>query len=244
MFLNNFSVRIIGANEVPGGYVEIPHNTKYKIALSNRRNVPCDAAVKIDGKSVGVWRIEAFSHIVLERPAHDDGKFTFYAAGTLKAEKAGLASDSPNLGLVEVTFIPMKVQTYTYTTHYTPDGWVYHYGLGSSAKPAEKGIYEGSTTVGATAAFASGPMASGPMASGPMASSQPVSRTASPGRKSGGTGLSGKSNQNFGVADQMLLDYAQTTIINLRLVTPRREDYDEPRPLTQYSTPVPPRVDW
>lgn len=63
---------------------------------------------------------------------------------------------------------------------------------------------------------------------------QPKSRMAA-----GGTGLSGHSGQNYGVAGHMELDHAEAVTIHLRLV----EASDEPRPLqAASSTPVPPAV--
>ena len=53
----------------------------------------------------------------------------------------------------------------------------------------------------------------------------------------GGTGLSGHSNQEFVNVAELDYDYARRTVINIRLVL---KNGDEPRPLAQLSTPVPP----
>lgn len=58
------------------------------------------------------------------------------------------------------------------------------------------------------------------------------------GLSSGVTGLSGRSVQQFGTAHAITYDLLQQTVIHLRLVC---ED-GEPRPLTAFSTPVPPAV--
>lgn len=60
----------------------------------------------------------------------------------------------------------------------------------------------------------------------------------------GGTGLSGHSYQEFGVAQNIEYDYSQETVIHLRLVerVVSGEQVHGIRPLTQFSTPVPPRV--
>ncbi len=65
-----------------------------------------------------------------------------------------------------------------------------------------------------------------------------VSHNSSKSRSAGGTGLSGKSNQTFAEAYALDLDYSQQTVIHLRLVS-RSND---PRPLTTFSTPIPPSV--
>jgi len=58
-------------------------------------------------------------------------------------------------------------------------------------------------------------------------------------RSAGGTGLSGRSLQAFGNAEEMELDESSATTINLRLVA---DASNNPRPLTAYSNPVPPPI--
>ena len=53
--LGNFSVEIPEGNEPVNGYVNISHNTKYSIKLSNSGDRPCDTEVEVDGKLVGTW---------------------------------------------------------------------------------------------------------------------------------------------------------------------------------------------
>lgn len=57
-------------------------------------------------------------------------------------------------------------------------------------------------------------------------------------RSAGGTGLSGHSNQKFGNAGAIERDLSKQTVIHLRLVSKN----DGPRPLTSFSTPIPPPV--
>jgi hypothetical protein len=109
MYLNSFSVRIPEGQEIDGGYIELEHNTQYRLVLRNARPTRCDARVEIDGKHVGTWRIHAQESITLERPAHDTGRFTFYQIGTSEAEVAGLVPGEPNLGLIKVVFTPELV---------------------------------------------------------------------------------------------------------------------------------------
>ena len=111
MYHNGYSVRVIGGNEVPGGYVEIEHRTKYSLMLRNSLDSQCDAHVEIDGKHVGTWRMNTRSSINLERPVHDTGCFTAYTAGTSDAHLAGLDDSSPDLGLIKVTFTPERPRT-------------------------------------------------------------------------------------------------------------------------------------
>lgn len=205
MYLNDFSVRIPEGVETSGGYVEMRHGQVYRLVLHNGRSVRCDARVEIDGKHVGTWRINAYQSITLERPVHDQGRFTFYKLGTPEASQVGLSEHDPNLGLVKVTFTPEAQIIYTVTTSYytaQPKGlepqWQTTYDSGTSRS------YAGQS------------------------------------RSAGGTGLSGHSGQEFTNADYITYDYTQETVIHLRLVAVNGES--GPRPLTSFSTPVPPRI--
>jgi len=78
MYLNDFSMRVPEGKELPGGYVELEHNTQYTLNLRNNRGTRSKAEVYIDGRHVGSFRLKAHARLKLERPAHDDGLFTFY----------------------------------------------------------------------------------------------------------------------------------------------------------------------
>ena len=221
MYLNDFSMRVPEGKELPGGYVELEHNTQYTLNLRNNRSVRSKADVYIDGKNVGSFRLAPHETLKLERPVHDDGLFTFYKLGTPEAAAANLA-DGPDIGLVRVVFTPELAQTIPY--RYKPskpstDPWrpwpPYPY---RPWLPWET-HWTTDTWTNTSASFASGPVA--------------FAATA------GGTGLSGKSDQSFMTVPDLALDTSQQTTINLRLVC--RGD-DGPRPLTAFSTPVPPKV--
>ncbi len=106
MELNNFSLSISPGTELSGGYLQLEHNTQYNVVLANKRAMRCDAKVEIDGKHVGTWRLEEYDSIVLERPVHDTGRFTFYKLGSAEATKVGISQQDANIGLVKVTFTP------------------------------------------------------------------------------------------------------------------------------------------
>lgn len=105
MRLGNFSVEIPQGEMLKSGYVAMRHDTKYTVVLSNSGDVRCDAEVEIDGKSVGIWRIQSHDSMVIERPVHDAGCFTFYKIGTREARKAAIVR-SDKLGLITVIFKP------------------------------------------------------------------------------------------------------------------------------------------
>ena len=207
MLLQGFTARVIEGQEVPGGYVELRHGQQYTLRLKNANRLRCDAAVYVDGKHVGTWRLNGFDHIDLERPAHDHGRFTFYKSGTTEANQAGLEKND-ELGLVKVVFTPEAERIVRPLVSSVRSNW--------TISPPY------STTITMDAGEA-------PVAYAMAATSR---------YDSGGTGLSGHSNQNFGSVAPLDYDYSKQTTIHLRLVTPS----DDPRPLTAFSSPVPPAV--
>lgn len=105
MFLNGFSVRVVGGKELAGGYVEMDHGAIYKLQLRNTHDRRCDVLIDIDGKRVGGWRIEPHEIAVLERPINERGMFTFYRVDSVEGDQIGLDSLPINdRGLVQVTF--------------------------------------------------------------------------------------------------------------------------------------------
>lgn len=219
MYLNLYSVRIPEGEELPGGYVELEHMDNYTIVLRNNRVTRCDAQVYIDGKHVGTWRIPAHSNIRLERPAHDTGKFTFLASNTKEYLAAQLDKISrSDLGLIKVVFTPEVMPTEKHNPVYE--------------------VYKDSTT-GEVWTYSQYYTTSGEAYTPENTSASWVTTNST--TTSGGTGLTGKSNQDFSVAEGIHLDLSNQTVIHLRLV--KRKDGSPVRPLTQFSTPIPPPVD-
>jgi len=234
MYLNDFSVRVLEGKEEAGGYVTISHGQQYRLSLRNAKGwTRCDAEVEIDGKSVGTWRINAHSTLVLERPANDDGRFTFYKLGSCEAQQVGL-SNTESLGLIKVTFKPEAFKSHTVYYEGAP------YSGGSSIRwtPDTYTLWSSNSTRDNTAIDGVGmaAMASAAMPRSVNVSYQTVSSLGT-FKEAGGTGLSGKSNQHFYTVDPLEYDHAQITVINLRLVAG-----SDPRPLVSLSTPVPPRI--
>lgn len=88
-------------------YVEMPgNNCKYAVRLRNDGSQRCDAYVTIDGQDVGAFRVNAYSHLELERPSHSDKQFTFFVGGTKESHQAGYAEGDAKNGLVKVVFKP------------------------------------------------------------------------------------------------------------------------------------------
>jgi hypothetical protein len=109
MKLNEFSVTIPEGKEATDGYVYMKHGTQYTIALQKESNRRCDAEVYVDDQKVGIWRIDCNSTVRIERPVHDNGRFTFYQVDTPEALKAGIRQNS-STGLIRVLFKPEKIK--------------------------------------------------------------------------------------------------------------------------------------
>lgn len=95
-------------------YVSLPNYSLYKIQLTNNRDTRCDAEVKIDGVSVGTWRVPSFDSIIIERPANINRRFVFFRQDSYVAKKAGIEKKSPYNGLISVTFKPELKMNYPY----------------------------------------------------------------------------------------------------------------------------------
>lgn len=222
MRVANFSATIPEGREKDSAHVVIPHGTKYTLRLQNHHNSRrTDAAVTIDGKPMGVFRLDAGrGSITLERPAHDEGRFTFYAANTEEyAAAAGGAVAADDRGLVRVVFRPEKAPAARVgNVTLPPDAFDRQ---GSNVYPAGG---EQKTSGGIVLPLACRAKSFG----GPRGQSVTA----------GVTGLSGHSRQKFTDVEALDYDPGEEVTITLRLVAAA----DGPRPLTAAvprSNPVP-----
>ena len=223
MRVDNFAVNIPDGIEGGEGYIELPHGTQYRIQLQSYDNRKADAEIKVDGKVVGIIRVDPYQTVTIERPTHDKGKFTFYLDGTTEAQKAGLNKvKKSERGLISITFKPEKkaiLTTYPVCTA-SPD------------------FYDPPVTYGFDNCIGSSEVDSGYKSGGPRG------MCASPGGQhvnstryhkeysAGGTGLSGKSRQNYYTVAALDYDQSAFVTVNLRLVGIT----NEPRPLTEVPT--------
>jgi len=235
MYLNSMSVKVVGGSEKTSGYVEMAHGQQYSLSLRNDRNVRTDAEVTIDGKKLGVFRINANETIRLDRPLDDDGRFTFYRLGSCEAQQADLDEVSQdNLGLIKVVFRPEKVRAvrpvtpwvdpYPYIPPYTKP-WPY----------IDIVPWRDTTTITWTDANTGKTTYTDCSIENSMVCADSVG--------AGGTGLSGRSDQAFFQVDELDYDLSQETTIYLRLV--EKKDRPNVRPLkpVMRSTPIPPSVE-
>jgi hypothetical protein len=113
--LNEFGLNIVSdtasvrAENINGAqYFFLPNHTEYSIVLTNSRPMPADAKIKIDGVSIGEWRLKPYDTFKIERPAEQSRKFTFIADHDFDARRAGVSANDSKNGLISVTFKPQK----------------------------------------------------------------------------------------------------------------------------------------
>lgn len=219
-------------SSVDKSYVEMRDGDHYRLQLKNNHNTRCNATVYIDGKKVGTWRIAPYSSIKIERPVEVDKKFTFYKIYTGMPNGTGLKRGDPNNGLIRVEFTPEYEPPFEICNEdcYNDDSFA-----GSRRGGAEKSYhpqsrYTDSVRPDCMAASANGLV---------MSNSSHCQ---------GGTALRGKSYQEYGHAEIIVVDNSKSVTVNLRLVAKRHDDrdrsfYNRVTPLgSRRSNPVPPPV--
>lgn len=248
MRIGSFSVQVPQGIEVGDGYVWMQHNTRYTIKMGNHGRRRVDAEVKVDGKFMGLFRIDPGAYLDLDRPEHDKSCFTFLKRDSQEGGDAGLHNVTKNdLGLIVVTFKPEKDTLTERNIERVDDRLDYRKGNlslndleektrgepreitrytpggpgGQTQCRARGGEYDDkSGTKGITRGFGFG------------AGSPPA------GVEAGGTGLTGRSNTNFISVPELDYDPTLELPITLRLVADKAV-----RPLTEAPrgnpTPVP-----
>lgn len=116
VLLNGFSLEILSSfgpvEKViyrEGNYFSLPDGSEYKLKLGNDHDTRVDAHVWIDGEKVGVWRINPYSSIVIERPHNISRKFTLFKEGTRRAIRAGVKNGDHETGIIKVIFKPENI---------------------------------------------------------------------------------------------------------------------------------------
>jgi hypothetical protein len=192
MRLQDYSVAIPQGTETGNGYVEMAHGSQYNLLLSNHSGRKTDAEVYVDGKSVGVFRLDPYQSWSIERPVNEKKLFTFFNDGSAEFYQSDLGNVSKNdLGLITVIFKPEKRVQPTYK---------YRGPSGQSINT----MYSCSTSE----------------------------------YSSGGTGLTGRSNQEFREVKNLEYSNDEFLSINLRLVSRNRNTVSPLKALTR-STPIP-----
>jgi len=111
MRVGDFSVEVLAdgdAREIESGHVLSRPGQVYVLRLRNHGPLRCVAEVTIDGHAVtaGGLVINAWSSVDLERPIHasERGRFTVIAEGDERVFGPDGGRDNPDLGLIEARF--------------------------------------------------------------------------------------------------------------------------------------------
>jgi len=210
MRIDKFGLTVQGGREVGDGYVEINHEQEYKLRLSNWTNSRADVKVEIDGTEVGVWRLDGWDTVEIERPANVQKKFTALLRDSTEGDQAGLSQVSrQNLGLIVATFMPEMPPLLTVNNREVSYGWA----IGD--------VSGYNTYVDTASAY----------------SPKGTSTTKSLETASMGTGLGQHSNQQFSTVAPLQTDPATYVTISLRLVQ-RKSKYTPL--VESRANPVPP----
>lgn len=200
--LGDFAVSIVEGEKIDGDYFLLDHNQNYSIGMRNYCHRCCDADIEIDGKDMGTFRVPPYAQMVVERPAHDEGKFTFYELMSKEGNSVGLKANQ-NLGLVRVTFRPEKEREFL--LYGANPNETSNATLAMGEPPSGLGVGDDSTRLGA----------SNPNRSAAPAETGALSNVNLP--RAGGTGLAGKSDQKLENAEEIEYDAHASVVIHLRL---------------------------
>jgi hypothetical protein len=215
-------------------YVEMPKdNVQYKIRLRNNGSTRCDAAITIDGKYMGTFRINGYGSMLLERPADVERRFTFFVGGSEGSKQGGYKAKDKSNGLIEVLFRPEKKPEplYNYfesTSLCYDDGEEECCDMGFDDEeyddmpvPITKGyMNECAQTRGNT------------IPSGKHGAAKRMTNAPTRGYKEGMTALTGDSDQKFISVSVLDYDFSREATIHLRLV------YRDVRPKIEPLRPV------
>lgn len=211
MVCGNYRVQIPQAIHGSDGSVLLKHKQVYSILLYNSSGLRADAEIKLDGNSIGKFRVNAQSSIEVRRPEEDDGKLTFYKVGSAQGGKALLIEGDDKLGRLEVTFWSEKEER--------------NEVVALQASPLRCDEESGDGLCSSVLKSQTNDIVLDPLIH--TAGSQSEDAHASPNFQSygqdlkqakGGTGLSGKSRQRFKEAKKIELDKSKAVEIHLQLM--------------------------
>ena len=88
----DFELHVTGATATQQeDVVRLEHGKPFTLVLSNFSAVNCDVAVKIDGREIGVWNLDALSSVEIDHAEGDTSPFCFVCRDSLEdREGSGL----------------------------------------------------------------------------------------------------------------------------------------------------------
>ena len=104
----DFGVSITPCVKRSGIEFLMKHGTQYNIELVNKYSRRANAAIYVDGKHVGTFRLPPNSKCSIEHPVNDNSRFTFYKLESKEAKQFDLFEDNDSLGEITCVFVPEK----------------------------------------------------------------------------------------------------------------------------------------
>lgn len=105
---NNFSLSLLDNNNeyilcVDGNFF-LKHGTEYKILITNQSDCRANADIFVDGKNVGLFRIEKKNNILIERSADNQKarKLTFFNVSSKEAKMGQIDSSNRDIGKLQI----------------------------------------------------------------------------------------------------------------------------------------------
>jgi hypothetical protein len=242
MRVGDFGLEIVGVTgdvrEIDTGHVLARPGVVYAIRLRNHGPLRCVINVALDGKAVtrNGLVLDAYAVCTLERPVddHEHGRFTVVAEGDERVFGPDGGRDNPELGLIEAAFrreLPSVRPEFpslesTEAVPSRPMSWPGAPGRPRPMAPPEwvpPGLRPGAMNRDELPDIQAMAVLREPTA-------RPGRRLSSEIERAAGTGLTGRSDQEFVQAVVGPLEPQETTL-RLRLVIATPEAIASPRPL-------------
>ena len=211
-------------------YYVLDHNKEYGVRMINNSDLRVNAVLKIDGETMGKWRINDNSSVLIERPSHSNRRFTFVKDDSWQAESSGVKAGSKKNGLVEVVFIP-EIRINNYDMYDSFNCSEEDYVSDKKNKKCSRSNY---SNAGPNMRHANSNSNSNSIRS--MSESANFSNNFS----SGATVLGNDSSQTFSTATNIIEDTANSVTKRVRLVVSeqdrapfisiKKKEYDDPVP--------------
>jgi len=90
--------------------VVLPHETDYQIVLRNFNRWACDCALSLDGKQLGIFRLEPAKSYTIQHPSMAQNRFHFIdqsAQDWRKKDSSSMSGSSGSNGTIEARFVPV-----------------------------------------------------------------------------------------------------------------------------------------
>jgi hypothetical protein len=238
MRVGDFGVEVLAVQgddirELDTGHVLARPGAVYALRLRNFGPLRCVARVEIDGKAItaGGLVLNAYSAVTLERPVDEfeTGRFTVVAEGNERVFGPDGGRDNDDLGLIEARFRrELPDSTRPRTVRPLPETPSLPF---PSITPPGRPMAPAEWSPPGWRSAAPEPPHTDVTGFG-RSSLTPRNRPSELVERAAGTGLTGRSNQQFDPVFVGTLEQ-ETTVLQLRLVIGTDEAFSSPRPLRQ-----------